>query len=144
MYKSICFCGLSLLLAAGCDNPAYDSDPDKVTTDGVRRDVDRAVDSASALTQQAAADFRKKLDARAVELDAEIAKLRERGAEISEETKADWEVKMAAVEEKRKLLGNRLEEMGDSSADAWAEMQASTQKAWDDLEAAIRDASDDE
>ena len=80
-----------LLAASGCGPKPTESKPGKVTSEDVRRDAGKAVDTAVEFSQQSKEEFQKKLDSRLKELDAEIAKLREKGNNLKDEAKADWD-----------------------------------------------------
>lgn len=130
-----------LLVASGCESKPTEPKLGKVTSEDVRRDAGKAVDTAAEFSQQTKEEFQKKLDLRLKELDAEIAKLRERGNNLKDEAKADWDKKMADLETKREAASAKLAEVGHSSAEAWKDIQKGAQAAWDDLDKAFREAS---
>jgi chromosome segregation ATPase len=107
----------------------------------VRRDTGQAAKTAADLSYQTKEEFEQKLDARLKELDAEIAKLREKGGDLKDEAKASREKKVAELETKRDAARARLAEVRKSSAEAWKDVQKGAQSAWDELENAFRDAS---
>ena len=113
----------------------------KVTSEDVRRDAGQAVKTAVDYSQQAKEDFQKNLDARLNELDAKITKLREKGRNLKDQAKANWDQKMAELETKREAARAKLTEVGQSSAEAWKDVQKGAQSAYDDLDKAIRDAA---
>jgi DNA repair photolyase len=130
-----------LLAAGGCEQVPADPMPGNVTSEDVRRDAGQAVDTAATYSQQAKEEFRKKLAARLTELDAEIAKLREKGRDLQDEAKADWDRKLADLEAKREAAGTKLTEVGAASAEAWKDVQQGAQSAWDELDKAFREAA---
>lgn len=130
-----------LLAASGCEPKPAVPKPGKVTSEDVRRDAGKVVDTAVEFSQQTKEEFQKKLDSRLEELDAAIAKLREKGNNLKDEAKADWEKKMADLETKREAASAKLAEVGRSSAEAWKDIQNGDQAAWDDLDKAFREAS---
>lgn len=132
---------VGLLTASGCDSKPAETKPGKVTSEDVRRDAGKAVDTAVEFSQQAKVEFQKRLDLPLKELDAEIAMLRERGNNLKDEAKADWDKKMADLETKREAASAKLAEVGHSSAEAWKDIQSGAQAAWDDLDKAFREAS---
>ena len=79
--------------------------------------------------------------ARLKELDVEIAKLREKGRDLTDQAKTDWDRKMADLEPKRDAARAKLAEVRDSSAEAWKDLRKGAQSAYDDLDKAFRDAS---
>ena len=74
-------------------------------------------------------------------MDAEIAKLREKGQDLKDEAKANWAPKMAELETKRDAARVKLTEVGHASAEAWKDAQQGAQVAWNELDKAFRDAS---
>lgn len=90
-----------LFAAMGCDQRSADQTPAKVTSEDVRHDIDQAAKTAAEFSQQTKEEFEKKLDARLKELDAEIARLREKGGDLKDEAKANRDKKMAELETKR-------------------------------------------
>ena len=48
---------------------------------------------------------------------------------------------MADLETKREAARAKLAEVGQSSAEAWKDVQQGAQSAWDELEKAVQDAS---
>jgi TolA-binding protein len=131
----------SLLVVLGCEQRPADQTPDKVTSEDVRRDANQAAETAIEFSQQTKEEFQNKLEAQLKQSDAEIAKLREKGRELKDEAKADWERKMADLETKRDAARAKLAEIGASSAEAWKEVQKGAQAAWDELDQAFREAS---
>ena len=130
-----------LLMASGCEQAPVDQAPGKVTSDDVLRDAGQAVDTAVEFSQQTKEEFQKGLDERLQKLDAEIAKLSEKGRDLKDQAKADWDRKMADLETKREAARAKLDEIGRSSAEAWKDVQKGAQSAWDELDKAFRDAA---
>jgi hypothetical protein len=145
-----------LFVALGCEQKPADRTsrkvaPDKVTTEkvttekvtseDVRRDAGKAVDTAAEYSRQAKEEFQKKLDAQLKERADDIAKLREKGRDLKDQAKADWDRKMAELETKREAANAKAAEVGRSSAEAWKDVQKGAQSAYDDLDKAFRDAS---
>ena len=90
-----------LFAAIGCEQKPADRTPGKVTSEDVRRDAGQAVETAAEYSQQTKEEFQKDLEAQLNELDAKIAKLREKGRDLKDEAKANWDRKMADLETKR-------------------------------------------
>ncbi len=130
-----------LLTVIGCEPKSADRTPGKVTSEDVRRDAGQAAETAAEYSRQTKEEFQKKLDAQLQTMDVEIAKLREKGGDLKDEAKADWEQKMAALEVKREAARVKLDAVGDSTAEAWKDVQQGAQAAWDELDKAFRDAS---
>jgi hypothetical protein len=137
----------ALFVASGCERAPVDqppekkTTPDKVTSDDVRRDAGQAAKTAAQYSQQTKDEFQKKLDKRLKEMDADIVRLREKGRDLKGEAKSNWEKKVAALETKRDAVRAKLAEFGQSSAEAWKDVQKGAQSAWDELDKAFQDAS---
>jgi len=125
----------------GCEQKSADSAPKKVTSEDVRHDAGQAAQTAAAYSWQTKEEFQEKLESRLKELDAEIARLGEKGHDRKNEAKAKWDQKMKELETKRDAARAKLAEVRDSSAEAWKDLQKGAQSAWDELDKAFRDAS---
>ncbi|MDZ4817392.1 MAG: hypothetical protein SGJ20_00300 [Planctomycetota bacterium] len=142
MYRFVWMLTLvGLLTASGCERKPPDGVPGKVTSEDVRRDASQAAETAAEYSRQTKDEFQNKLENRLKELDAEITTLREKGRELKDQAKVDWDRKMAAVESKRDAARGKLAEVRDSSAAAWKDVQKGAQSAWDDLDKAFHEAS---
>ena len=130
-----------LLAAIGCEQKPAERTPGKVTPEDVRRDAGKAVTTAAEYSLQTKEEFQKDLDARLSELDAEIAKLREKGRDLKDKGKATWDQKLPELQAKRDAARAKLAEVRDSSAGAWKDLRKGAQSAYDDLDTAFRDAS---
>ena len=130
-----------LFVVSGCDRKPAERTPGKVTKEDVRRDAGQALNTASDFANQSKEEFQNKLDARLKELDTEMAALREKGRDLQGDAKADWERKMADLEKKRDAARAKLAEVGQSSAEAWKDVQQGAQSAWEDLDKAFHEAS---
>jgi TolA-binding protein len=130
-----------LFAALGCEQEPADRTPGKVTSQDVRRDAGQAVNTAAEYSQQDKEVFQKKLESQLNELDAKIAKLHEKGRDLKDQAKANWDQKMAELETKRGAARAKLAEIGHSSKEAWKDVQKGAQLAYDDLDKAFRDAS---
>jgi TolA-binding protein len=142
MLREFCVVMLAgVVAAAGCERQPADRMPGKVTSEDVRRDAGQAVNTAVEFSQQAKEDFQKNLDTRLKNMDAEIAKLREKGRDLKDEAKVKWDQKLADLETKRDAARAKLTEVGQSSAEAWKDVQKGAQSAWDEMDKAFQDAS---
>ena len=142
MFRFVWMAMLAGLVAVmGCEQKPADRTPGKVTSEDVRRDAGQAVKTAAEFSQQTKEEFQKNLEVRLKELDAEIAKLREKGGDLKDKAKANWDRKMAELETKREAASAKLAEVGRSSAEGWKDVRKGAQSAWDELDKAFRDAS---
>ncbi|HUG68904.1 MAG TPA: hypothetical protein VMM76_14240 [Pirellulaceae bacterium] len=132
---------VGMLASSGCEQKSVDRLPDDVTSEDVRRDAGQAVNTASEFARQSNEEFQKDLEVRIEKMDVEIAKLREKGSGLKEEAKANWDRKMAELETKREAARVKLAEIGDSSAEAWTDVQQGAQSAWDELDKAFNNAA---
>jgi peptidoglycan hydrolase CwlO-like protein len=130
-----------LITFSGCEQKAADRTPGKITPEDVRRDAGQAVNTAAEYSQQTKDEFQKKFETQLNELDAKIAKLREKGGDLKDKTKVKWDQKMADLEKKREAARTKLAEVGHSSAEAWKDVQKGVASAWNDLDKAFQDAS---
>lgn len=127
--------------AAGCEQPGSEPVTGKVTSEDVRQDAGKAVDTAAEFAQQTKEEFQKKLDARIGELDAEIVKLQEKGHDLKDDAKGKWDQKLAELASRRDAAQAKLTEVKDSSAEAWKDLQKGAQAAWEDMDKAFHEAS---
>ena len=141
MVRSFWMLLLGLLVTTGCEQKPSKPVPGEVSADDVKREAGEAVQTAAEYSQQAKEDFVKSLNARLTELDAEIANLREKGRDLKDEAKADWDQKLADLETKREAARVKLDEVGNSTAEAWKDVQQGAKSAWDELDKAVRDAA---
>ena len=142
MFRSFCILMLAGLFASsGCEQKPAGRTPGKVTPEDVRRDAGQAVNTAAEYTQQAKEEFQKKFESQLNELDANIAKFREKGSDLKDEAKVKWDKQMADLEKKREAARAKLDEVGRSSAEAWKDARKGAASAWDELDKAFRDAS---
>ena len=130
-----------LVAVVGCERKPADRAPGKVTSQDVRRDAGQAGNTAVEFSQQAKEEFQRKLDARLKDMDAEIAKLHEKGRELKGDAKVKGDEKLADLEIKRDAARAKLAEVGKSSAEAWKDVEKGAQSAWDEIDKAFRDAS---
>ncbi len=142
MVRGFCVVVLSgLAVILGCEQKPSDKTPSTVTSEDVRRDAGQAVDTAVEFSQQAKEAFQKRLESRLDEMDGKIAGLREKGSDLKDQAKIDWDRKLADLETKRDVARAKLAEVGQSSAEAWKDVQQGAQSAWEDLDQAFQGAS---
>lgn len=142
MVRRFCVMALAGFFSVmGCEQKSGDSTPKKVTSEDVRRDAGQAINTAAEFSQQTKDEFQKSLEARLQALDAKIGKLREKGRDLKDQAKTDWDQKMADLATKREAARAKLAEIGQSSAEAWKDVQKGAQSAWDELDKAFHDAA---
>ncbi len=132
---------MGVVVVAGCEPGGTNPTPKKVTSEDVRRDAGKAAETATEYSREAMEEFRKNLEGKLRDLDAEIAKLREKGHGLKDQAKVNWDAKMADLETKRDALRVKLAELGRSSARAWKDVKQGAQSAWDELNRAFLKAA---
>lgn len=130
-----------MAMATGCEQQNSELPSGSVTSDDVRRDAGKAVDTAAEFAEQTKDEYQSKLDLRLEELDKEIVVLREKGSQLKDDAKVRWDEKLTQLESKREAARVKLAEVKNSSAEAWKDLQKGAQSAWDELDKAFRDAS---
>jgi len=113
----------------------------KVTIEDVRRDTDKAVDTAKDAAVQAREDFEMRFKTSLAELETNIAKLHEKGLALKDEAGVRWNEKMVELQAKQKAAREKLAELGASTAEAWGHVEKGAQSAWDDLRKAFDEAA---
>ncbi len=76
-----------------------------------------------------------------VEIDAEVAKLHEKGAALKEEAKARWNETMADLKRKQKAAREKVDELAASTGDAWKHIEKGARAAWEDVRQALEEAA---
>ena len=130
-----------LLNASGCSKAPEAHTVRKVTAEDVRRDADKAVDTATAAAVQAKEDFELRFKTSLAEMDVEIAKLREKGVALKDDASIRWNEKMADLKAKQKVAGEKLDELRTSTGEAWGHMEKGAQSAWEDVRKAVAEAA---
>ncbi len=75
------------------------------------------------------ADMKAKMEV----MDENIERLRQKGKNLESDAKTRWDLKMAALDEKRKLANERLAEVGESTSKAWSDIENGVMSAWEEL-----------
>jgi hypothetical protein len=130
-----------LVSCAGCAEPPVEHTVRKVTVEDVRRDTEKAADTATKAATQAKEDLEMRLKSGLVAMDIEIAKLREKGLALKDEAKTRWNERMADLRAKQEAARKKLDELGTSTGEAWDRVEKGAQSAWDDLQKAVQEAS---
>ena len=130
-----------LVTCTGCTEAPVEHTVRKVTTEDVRRDAEKAVDTSARAAAQAKEDFEMRLKASLAEMEKEIERLREKGHALKDEAKTRWAEKMADLEAKQEVARDKLDEVRKSTGEAWGHMEKGAQAAWDDVRKAVQDAA---
>lgn len=130
-----------LVSCNGCMQAPVEHTVRKVTTEDVRRDTDKAVDTATRAAAQSKEDIETRLEASLAEMEEEIERLREKGIALKDEAKARWKEKMADLDAKQKVARDKLNEVRKSTGEAWGHLEKAAQSAWDDVRKAFQEAA---
>jgi hypothetical protein len=144
--QQLALCGIGMAFIFGCEKkaPVTNAKPEapaEVTFDDVKRDAAQSITTTATFSKQEKDRMLEDLKAKMAIMDDNIEKLRLKGKDLASDTKANWEKSMVALEEKRKLAKERLDEFGDSSSKAWSDLEKGTKAAWEDLSKAFQEAS---
>lgn len=118
-----------LLVDNGCEKKAEKHEAAKEAAHSAKTEVQTA--------QADKEEFQKKMEHRLKNLEAEIAKLREKGRDLKGDSLSEWDRKIAALNTKLDTARTRLSEVAHNSAEAWNDLQKNAQAAWDDVEKAF-------
>jgi predicted nucleic acid-binding Zn-ribbon protein len=130
-----------LVFCSGCMEAPVEHTVRKVVPEDVAGTTDKPVDSARQPAAQTKESFEVRLEAGLAEMDDEMERLREKGRALKDEAKARWNEKMAELEAKRKVAGEKLDELRKSTGEAWEHLEKGAQSAWDDVRKAFQDAA---
>jgi len=132
-----------LLNGSGCAKAPVEHTARKITAEDVRREADKAVDTATAAAMQAKDDFELRFKTGLAELEVEIAKLREKGVALKDDASIRWNKKLDELKVKQKVAQEKLEEIRTSTGEAWEHMEKGAQSAWDDVRKAFQEAAEE-
>ncbi|MCY3004655.1 MAG: hypothetical protein NTV29_01610 [Planctomycetota bacterium] len=148
--KKIAFGTLGLFLILGCEQKPpqplpkpITTMPSKVTIDDVKRDATASMNTTAAYSQQEKDKLLAEMKDKIAIIDANIVKLRLKGTDLASDAKANWDLKMAALDEKRKSANEKLSEMGGATSRAWPDVEAGARSAWEELSKAVQEASNE-
>lgn len=83
------------------------------------------------------------LDRKLENVDAEIAKLEEKAADLKGDATRKWAEERTALRERRKIAAEKLSDLKASSGDAWKELKPGLDSTWTELRKAVTDAADE-
>ena len=130
-----------LVTCTGCTEAPVEHTVRKVTTEDVRHDAEKAVDTSAHAAAQVKEDFETRLKASLAEMDEEMDRLHEKGRALKDEAKTRWTEKMADLEAKQQAARDKLGEVRKSTGEAWEHLEKGAQSAWDDVRKAFQDAA---
>jgi hypothetical protein len=142
MFRALWLLSAAVLVSySGCAQPPVEHTVRKVTPEDVRRDTEKAVDTATLAAGQAKEDFETRLKAGLADMETEIERLHDKGRALKDEAKTRWNEKMADLEAKQKVAREKLDELGKSTGEAWGHLEKGAQSAWDDVRKAFQEAA---
>jgi hypothetical protein len=148
--KQVALSTLGLALILGCEQKARQSQPNpgsampaNVTIDDVQQDAAASMNTTAAYSQQEKDKLVADMKAQLAIMDANIEKLRLKGEDLASDAKTNWELKMAALDQKRQLANQKLAEIGESTSKAWSDVEAGAKSAWEELSKAFEEASNE-
>lgn len=107
-----------------------------VTSEDVKQKVGEAVDTAKEFTKQKRDEYAAKLQQQLDEMNDEIAKLKDKGADLKDDAKAKWNDQIDTLEKHRDQMSKKLKEFNESSAEAWTGLKRDLDIAWKNLKQA--------
>jgi hypothetical protein len=115
--------------------------PPKVTLDDVKQNAAKSLTTTATYSQQEKEKLLAAMQTQFEAMDASIAKLRLQGAELASDAKTRWDLKMAALEEKRETAKEKIAEISKSTSKAWIDVEKGAKTAWEELSKAFLEAS---
>jgi hypothetical protein len=115
--------------------------PSEVSFDDVKRDAARSITTTATYSQQERDSMIEDMKAKMATMDENIETLRLKGKDLAIDARANWDKSMVALDEKRRLAKERLDEIGESSSRAWSDLEKGAKAAWEDLSKAFQEAS---
>jgi len=84
--------------------------------------------------------YEKKMEAKIEEWQAEIDRLKAKSKQQTADSEIDFNEKVEKLEQKQETARSDLENIKNSSSDAWEDLKAGAEKAANDLDDAIKSA----
>jgi TolA-binding protein len=135
MYKWL-YIALSL---AACSSPPPKPQEPKVTADDLRRDTEKALDTAQKLIAQTKADYVAKTEARLKKLDADLDALKADIQKKKGKAKKASEDQWAELKKQRDTLAAELADARKETGEKWDQATKKVDAAADAVEASYQD-----
>jgi chromosome segregation ATPase len=84
--------------------------------------------------------YREKMEAQLREWEADIARLQAKADQAKAEAKIEYYQQIEALRTKKAVAHQKLQELQETSEDAWEELKAGIENTWDDLRHAVTNA----
>ena len=123
----------------GCDD-SIDGVPEK-SSENAKKKVDQAVEAVGNFADEQKTKLVDTVKSSLADLDTQLGSLKEKGSKLTEDTKANWEVKQTELEAQRMNLQEKLDELSDSPTGTWMEMKEGVMSAWIELKNSLNDAA---
>lgn len=135
---------LAPLALAGCEEPGgapKATETKKVTVQDVGQDMQRAAETSQQFLQQKKEEYVDTMNKQIKELDQSIETLKEKGNELSADTREKWNKTLADLEAKRRQYQKKYDELTEARDDVWQDLKSGIEAAWKDLKQATDDAA---
>jgi TolA-binding protein len=137
---------IGFVLTLGCGKKTTESDSasetsSRATMDDVKREAAETAEATAAFVQQKKEMLLAEMDERLTAIDARIEELRAQEKELASDARARWQLKMDALDEKRRLANERLGEIAESTSKAWSDVETGLKNALEELSEAVQEAS---
>jgi archaellum component FlaC len=109
--------------------------------DDVKRDATKSLTTTATYSQQEKDKLLAAMQTQLEAMEANIEKLRLKGAELASDAKTSWELKMVTLEQKRETAKEKIAEISKSTSQAWSDIEKCAKTAWEDLSKAFLEAS---
>lgn len=86
--------------------------------------------------------YREKFEAKLKEVKAQIDFLEAKADQVKAESKIEFKQQIQSLRQKRDAIGNKLDQLKQSSGEAWKELKAGLESATEDLKGALGKAMD--
>jgi hypothetical protein len=147
MKLALPFLSSILIASAALQACGDDSTPGKVNaadSSSLETKAKHAVESAEGATKDAVAkakaEWKKVADSHAVDIDKEIAKLKESAAKASGSAKTELDKVVQDIGEQRKVIEQKISELKAAGSDKWQAMSADIDRMMSDLKKSIDNA----
>ncbi|QDV18389.1 hypothetical protein Pan153_30470 [Gimesia panareensis] len=142
-YLTPCCLSLSLLLVACAKEDTSETvvvkkpvTTEPVTGEDVKQKMGEAMETTKEFTKQKRDEYAAKLQEKLDEMNAEIAKLKDKGADLKDDAKVKWNEQLDELKKRRDHVSVKLKEFNESSAEAWAGLKKDLDIAWKNLKQA--------
>ncbi len=123
------------------EKPQSEESQDEAAEERAKRELSEAGEALADWAAETKAKLIEKAEQRLAELDEQIAKLDEQSRDLKDDAKARWEEKKQQLDERRQEFSQLVDQLKDSSGDAWEKMLKGIAQAFADLKDAAKSAA---